>query len=62
MERVSTQGVSLTEKEATKIDCGLLDKTQVNVVLVEKPLPSVSKEKPHYMVIPTTLKSADLCE
>ena len=62
MGKKSTQHVSPIKKVTkTKTDSGLSEKNKVNVVLVEEPLPSTSKGKTHYKVIPTTLKSADLC-
>ena len=61
MGKKSTQHVSpIKNVTKTKTDSGLSEKNKVNV-LVEEPLPSTSKGKTHYKVIPTTLKSADLC-
>lgn len=63
MGKTSTQHVSPIKKVTkTKTDGGLSEKNKVNVVLVEEPLPRTSKGKTHYTVIPTTLKSADLCK
>lgn len=58
----NTQGDNPIQKETPKLVCRLSRKTEVNVTLEEKILPSTSEGKTYSMVKSTNLKSALLCD